>query len=316
MTKRLDPEAQALLEVMSAMGAAQPYTLPVEQAREQMRAALLTRGEPLALYDVRDTDLPTPHGALPLRLYRPAAGRLPLALFLHGGGWTLNDIDTHDRLCRRIATRSGWLLASLDYRRAPEHKHPAALEDAHTAYRWLLDNAESLEGDPTCSAVVGESSGATTAAALTLLLRDLGAPAPSFQALVYPLTDAPDRWPSYRERGTGYTLDSQFVHWFVEHSLPADGKSPDQYLFPLTAPDLSELPSALVMTAEFDPLRDEGIAYAERLAAAGVAVEHVHAEDQMHSFLLLDRAIARAGELIDQLADALAAHARRRDPRV
>jgi acetyl esterase len=312
MTGELDPEAQALLEVMRATGSAQPYTLSVEQAREQMRAALVTRGEPLALHDVRDVSLPSPHGALGLRLYRPALGTLPVALFLHGGGWVLDDIDTHDRLCRLIARRSGWLLASLDFRRAPEHPHPAPLQDAYLAYRWLLDNAEPLQGDPLRSAVVGESAGAATAAALTLLLRELGAPLPSFQILAYPPTDAPGRWPSYTERGSGYTLDRQSLSWFMEHYLGADGqrRAPDQYLFPLAAADLGGLPPALVMTAEFDPLRDEGIAYAERLAAAGVEVEHLHAADQMHGFLLLDRAIARAGELIDHLADALGAHAR------
>jgi acetyl esterase len=318
---QLDPEAQGLLDVMAAMGSPQPYTLSVEQAREQMRAALNTRGTPLALLDVRDVDVPTAQGGLRLRLYRPVQGRLPVALFIHGGGWTLNDLDTHDRLARRIAQRSGWLLASLDYRRAPEHRHPAALEDAYLAYRWLLDNVERLQADPSRCALVGESSGAGTAAALALLLRDLGAPAPSLQVLAYPLTDRPGRWPSYREHGEGYTLDRQYIDWFMKQCLSperwrslAQEEQPDPYLFPLSAPDLSALPPAFVMTAEFDPLRDEGIAYAERLAAAGTVVEHVHAADQMHGFLLLDRGIKRAGELIDRLADALAAHARSARP--
>ena len=303
MTAQLDPDAQALLDVMRATGSPQPYELSVAQAREQMRAALIVRGEPLALHDVRDASLPTPNGTRRMRLYRPLPGRLPLALFLHGGGWTLNDLDTHDRLCRRIAKRSGWLLASLEHRLAPEHRHPAALEDAHLAYRWLLDNAEHLQGDSARVALLGESSGATTAATLTLLLRDLGAPLPSFQALAYPLTDVPGRWPSHEQRGVGYTLDRALVRWFMEHYLPPGRTAQEppsgeefsqQYLLPMAASDLSGLPSTLVMTAEFDPLRDEGIAYAERLAAAGVAVEHVHADDQMHGFLLLDRAIARA----------------------
>ncbi|MGH2854699.1 MAG: alpha/beta hydrolase [Solirubrobacteraceae bacterium] len=315
MARQLDPQAQALLEVMRAVGAPALHTLPVEQAREQLRAALLTRGEPLALHRVEDLRLPASHGARPLRLYRPRPGVLPIALFLHGGGWTLNDIDTHDRLCRRVAQRSGWLLASLDYRRAPEHRHPAALEDARLAYDWLLEHAASLEGDASLTALVGESSGASTAAALTLLLRDTGAPAPAFQVLAYPPVDVPGRWPSHEERGTGYTLDRPLLRWFLEQYLPPghDPADPyrDRYLFPLAA-DLQGLPSALVMTAEFDPLRDEGVAYAERLAGAGVSVEHLHAEDQLHGFLLHDRAIDRAGELIDHLADALAA----RRPRI
>jgi acetyl esterase len=306
MTAQLDPEAAALLEVMRAMGTLKPYALPVEQAREQMRSALVTKGEPIALRGVDDISLPTPHGDLAMRLYRPAAGVLPVALFLHGGGWTLNDLDTHDRLCRRIARRSGWLVVSLNYRRAPEHKHPAALEDAHIAYRWLLDNAGRIEGDPSRLALVGESSGGATVACLTLLLRDLGVRLPVSQIIAYPVADMCDRWPSYEERGTGYTLDSEFARWSLRNYLPDDYDPSDPYLLPLAAGDLSGLPPTLLMTAEFDPLRDEGIAYARRLQVAGVAVEHVHVEDQMHGFLLLDRVVARAGELIDRLADALA----------
>ncbi len=309
MTPRLDPEAEALLEVMRAAGTPQIHTLTVEEAREQVRAALLTRGQPIPLHLVEDTSLPTPHGALAMRLYRPARGELPVALFLHGGGWTLNDLDTHDRLCRLIARRSGWLLASLDYRRAPEHRHPAALEDAHVAYRWLLDNAERLGADPTCSALVGESSGATTAACLTLLLRDLGAPMPDLQVLAYPMTDGHGRLPSRRERGTGYTLDEASLRWFMGNYMPSPDHLEDAYLFPLSASDLGGLAPAFIMTAEFDPLRDEGMAYAQRLASAGVPVEHVHVEDQMHGFLLLDRAVARAAALIDRLADALVTQA-------
>lgn len=305
MTPQLDPQAQVLLDVMRAAGTPQPYTLPIGEARENMRTALMTKGDPIALHSVQDVSVPAPHGALPLRLYRPAEGALRVALFLHGGGWILNDLDTHDRLCRRIARRSGWLLASLDYRRAPEHKHPAALEDAQLAYRWLLHNAVQIGSDPSGVALVGESSGATTVACLTLLLRDLGAPAPLLQILAYPVCGMYRHWSSHEERGTGYTLDLEFVRWSLSNYVPAGHDLEDQYLLPLAASDLAGLAPTLVMTAEFDPLRDEGVAFAQRLAAAGVAVEHIHAEDQMHGFLLLDRAVARAGALIDRLADAL-----------
>jgi len=305
VTPRLDPEAQALLEVMLAVGTPQPYTQSVSDARESMRAALMTKRDPIALHAVQDVSIPTPHGALALRLYRPSEGALPVALFLHGGGWVLNDLDTHDRLCRRIAQRSGWLLAALDYRRAPEHKHPAALQDAQLAYRWLLDNADRIGGDGSGVALVGESSGATTLACLALLLRDQGAPAPSMQILAYPVTGMYSHWPSHEERGSGYTLDLEFVRWSFSNYLPAGQPLQDPYLLPLAASDLTGLAPTLVLTAEFDPLRDEGVAFAQRLAAAGVAVEHIHAEDQMHGFLLLDRAVGRAGVLIDRLADAL-----------
>ncbi|HEY5285990.1 MAG TPA: alpha/beta hydrolase [Solirubrobacteraceae bacterium] len=309
MTAQLDPEAEGLLEVMRALGTPPPYTLAVNDAREQARAALVTRGEPIPIYGVEDISLPTPNGGLAMRLYRPAEGMLPMALFLHGGGWTLNDLDTHDRLCRLIARRSKWLVASLDYRRAPEHKHPAALEDAHIAYRWLSDNAERIEGIRSRVALVGESSGATTAACLGLLLRDLHAPMPTLQILAYPLTDRCGRWPSYQQRGVGYTLDRPSLQWFLDNYIPPGQDLEDPYLFPLAARDLSGLAPALVLTAEFDPLRDEGIAYAQRLEAAGVAVEHVHAGDQMHGFLLVDRAVGKAGALIDRLADTLVEHA-------
>jgi acetyl esterase len=307
MSSELDPEAAALLEVMRAAGAAQPYELPVEQAREQMRAALVTRGEPIPLQRVEDLSLPTAHGPLDMRLYRPGDGALPIALFLHGGGWVFNDLDTHDRLCRRLARRSGCLLAALHYRRAPEHQHPAALEDALLAYRWLLDNAERVSGDASRVALVGESSGATTAACLTLLLRDLRAPMPLFQILAYPIADMSDRWPSYEEHGSGYTLDAELIHWLLRCAVPEGHDPGDPYLFPLCAAGHGGLAPTLVVTAEFDPLRDGGIAYARKLAAAGTEVEHIHAEDQMHGFLLLDRAVTKAGALTDRLADALAA---------
>lgn len=305
---QLDPEARGLLEVMAAAGAAPIQTLTVEAARQRMKAAFATRGEPLPIYEVRDVSIPVAYGKLVLRLYRPDEGELPIALFLHGGGWTINDLDTHDELCRRIARGSGWMLASLDYRRAPEHKHPAALEDAYLAYRWLLDNAARIGGDPTVRALVGESAGATTATSLALLLRDGKAPMPTYQALAYPMVDAVGRWPSHTERGVGYMLDREQIEWFAGHYLPAGQDPSDPTLYPLRAIDLSGLPPALIMTAEFDPLRDEGIAYAQKLAEAGVQVEHVHAADQMHGFLLLGKAVSRAGELIDRLAAGLASH--------
>ena len=147
------------------------------------------------------------------------------------------------------------------------------------------------------------------AASLALLLRDIGAPMPTYQVLAYPATDIYDRWPSYQERGTGYTLERNDMLWFFQNYLLPGYDPEDRYLFPMVARDVTGLPPTLLMTAEFDPLRDEGSAYAKKLASASVPVEHLHVDDQMHGFLLLDRAIGRAGELIDVLADALASHA-------
>jgi acetyl esterase len=305
MAPTLDPDAQAVLDAMAASGEPHLSTLSVEEARKRVRAVLVSRRPPLPLPKVEDVSVPAPGGALRVRLYRPREGRLPVVLFIHGGGWTVNDVDTHDDLCRRLAKRSGWLFASVDYRKAPEHKHPAALEDALLAYRWLLDNAESIGCDASRTALVGESSGAMIAASLTVLLRDLGAPLPGHQVLAYPVTDSFDRWPSYTERGSGYILDRALLRWYFDHFLPNGSTDGQPYLVPLATEDLSGLPRALVLTAEFDPLRDEGVAYAKRLAEAGVDVDHVHAPDQMHGFLLLGRAIPGAGALVDRLADWL-----------
>ncbi|HEY2766774.1 MAG TPA: alpha/beta hydrolase [Solirubrobacteraceae bacterium] len=309
MRRQLDPDAQGLLDVMAAMGTPPIQSLSVEDARQRMRAAYIDKGEPTPLNQVRDVRIPTPERALRCRLYRPAEGELPMALFLHGGGWMLNDLDTHDRLCRRIATQSGWLIASLDYRLAPEHKYPAALVDSYVAYRWLLDNAAEIGGDAGRCAVIGESSGGSLAAGLTLLLRDLNGPMPAYQVLAYPMTDHLDSHPSYREHATGYALDRELIQWYSGHYLPERWDPKDPYLVPAAAASLAGLPPALIMTAEFDVLRDDGIAYAQKLAAAGVAVEHLHAEDQMHGFLMMDRAVRKAGELIDRLAQALRSHA-------
>ena len=232
----LDPEAHAILEVIQAMQLDPIHTLSVPAARERMRSSLIAKTAPLPLWGIEDIELPYPGRSLPLRLYRPANGRLGLALFLHGGGWTYNDLDTHDELCRQLARGSGLVLAALDYRLAPEHKYPAAVEDVIHAYRWLTDNHERLATDRAAGiTVVGESAGATMATSLSLFLRDSGAPLPAFQALVYPLTDRPGRWPSYAQRGHGYTLDRDEIDWTLGHYLPAGQPDDDPYVFPLAA---------------------------------------------------------------------------------
>lgn len=303
---QLDSDAQALLEVMRAANLPQPYELPIEQARESARSALIERGAPPPLHSVENRVLPTPHGPLAVRLYRPREGSLPSALFLHGGGWTINDLDTHDRLCRLLAERSGVLLVAVDYRRAPEHRHPAALEDAHLAYRWLRDNAARIGATAGAVGLVGESSGAATVACLSVLLRDLGADLPAFQLLAYPVADIFGRWPSCELYASGFTLDAEFARWAMANYVPVGHDLGDPYLVPLAAEDLRGLPPTFLVTAEFDPLRDEGVAYARRLTQAAVAVEHFHADDQTHGFLLLDRAIPKVDGLISALAQALA----------
>ena len=302
----LDPDAQAVLDVIAASGAPSLAAMGVQTARERVRASLISRRPPTPVASVEDRTITTPDGPLGVRIYRPAEGRLPAVVFVHGGGWTLNDLDTHDELCRKLAAQSGCVLVSVDFRRAPEHRHPAALQDAEHAYQWVRENAAELDCDPDRVALAGESSGANTAAALALQLRDTGQPMPVLQVLLYPATDSPGRWPSYDERGHGYILDQELMHWYFAQYVPDGADLDDPYLFPVRAGDLSGLPRAFVLTAEFDPLRDEGVAYVRRLREAGVSAEHIHAEDQMHGFLLLGTVVPRVEQYVRRVAAALA----------
>jgi acetyl esterase len=303
----LDPQAQALLDAAKAAGASPPYTLPVEEARRRMRAAFISADASHPVHSVDDELVPGPGGGLPVRIYRASPdAAAPAALFLHGGGWVVNDIDTHDHLCRRLAASSAVTVISLEYRRSPEHPYPAAVEDTYAAWRWLHDNGRRLSVDPRRLGVVGDSSGGTLAAVLCLLCRDRGAPAPRAQILGYPVTLTYDQTDSYVRNATGYSLNRDFMRWFLDAYLDERADVTDPYLFPGAATNLAGLPQALVWTAGFDPLCDEGSAYAAALSAAGVPVEHRHLDDQMHGFLMQDRAIDRAREAIDQTAAWLA----------
>jgi acetyl esterase len=311
----LDPQARALLEAISAAGRPPVNSLPIEEARAARRAQLVVDPPRIALTSVEDDRVPGPRGGIPVRWYRPSIDSgLSAIVYLHGGGWTVDDLDTHDHLCRRLAVRSRAVVVSVDDRQGPAHRYPAALEDAYAALQWVASIAPERGVDSTRVAVAGDSAGGNLAAAVTLLCRDRRAPAPRFQALAYPVTD---HWRggtvSYRQYAEGYTLTQEFMKWSFEQYLPdgldsadpSDLASADPYLLPLRAPHLRGLPSALILTAEFDPLRDDGRAYAQRLKAAGVTVEHSHWHDQMHGLLLQEPMVDRARAAVDQFADAL-----------
>jgi len=304
---QLDPQAQSLLEAMKASGQPPLFTLPVPDARRARRRQLVVHPPRVQIANVEDDLVPGPLGGIPLRWYRPSpeAG-LPVALYFHGGGWAVDDLDTHDHLCRRLASRSQAVVVSVAYRRGPEHPYPAAVEDAYAATQWVAAAGRERGADPARLAVAGDSAGGNLATVATLLCRDRRGPAVRFQALAYPVTDY---WQagraSYDQYAEGYTLSRDFMKWTFQQYLPDSFDRADPYLFPLRAADLSGLPAALIVTAEFDPLRDEGRAYAERLRAAGVAVEHLHLDDQMHGFLLQETAVDRARDAVDHFADAL-----------
>ncbi len=304
----LDPQAQSLIDAAVASGLPPVYQLPVDESRARMRAAFI-QGEPEPIFRRQDLEIPrADETRLRARAYYPSDdGSLGLLVYFHGGGWIVNDLDTHDRLCSILAKAANCVVLSVDARRSPEVKYPEALDDPLLATRWAASAAgqDALAADTSRVAVGGDSSGATFAAAVAKKFRDDGGPSLVTQFLMYPVTDylepATD---SYVERGVGYSLNRDFMVWAWNAYLPLQWERSDPYLFPLEG-DLGGLPPAIIATAEFDPLRDEGIKLAEKLESAGVPVTHVHAHDQMHGFAMQTRAITRAAQLVADLSGHL-----------
>ena len=277
----LGPQAQKLLDQSAALPPL--YTLSPADARKRTREAALREPPGPAVAHVREIDA----GGVPSRLYHPSPMEtLPVFVYFHGGGWVFNDLDTHDGVCRTIAHHSGCVVISVGYRLAPEHKYPAARDDAYTATVWVHDNAASLGIDPSRIAVGGDSAGGTLATTVAMMSRDRGGPKILFQVLAYPITDyhTPPP-PSYDEHANGYSLNREGMMWFWNLYLPEGTNLNDPYLCPLRATNLRHLPPALILTAEYDPLRDEGMRYALRLKDAGLEVVHRHYADQMHGFV-------------------------------
>jgi acetyl esterase len=239
----------------------------------------------------------------PARLYRPSPDRIPLVLYLHGGGWTIGSVETYDHLARRLAGRSGAAVLLLEYRLAPEHPWPASVDDAVAALRGLADRPAVL-GPVRSVAVAGDSAGGTLAALACLVLRDTSPEAlPALQVLAYPNTDLTGRQPSMREKATGYGLTADGVRFFSQQWVPDPAMWSDPRVSPLHAPDLSGLPRALVVTAEHDPLRDEGERYAERLREAGVEVTMRREPGLLHNFMRMDDVSPASAAAGDRVAD-------------
>ena len=222
-----------------------------------------------------------------LRIYRPH-GRVtaPILMFFHGGGFVLGSLDTHDALCRRLCVEADVVIVSVDYALAPEHKFPTGLDDCVAAIRWVTEHAAEFGGDPRRVALAGDSAGANLAIVSAIRLREIKGINLRAVLAAYPVTDAPDpARPSYMERGTGFGLTAEAMVWFFGHYLDRQDRATDPDVAPSRSPDLAGLPPTYIVTAEFDPLRDEGVEFARKLAAAGVAVVHVHQEDANHGFL-------------------------------
>ena len=267
----LDP--QVALLIAAEANNPEIHTLSVEDARQQVLFSVAT-GEKEPIKSVEDRLIPGPGGTIPVRIYTPEGeGPLPVLVYFHGGGWVLCNLDTHDPICRALANLVGCIVVSVDYRLAPEHKYPAAVEDCYAATCWVAENATAIGGDPTRIAVGGDSAGGNLTAVVSLIARDEHGPPIIFQLLIYPVTDyyLPGT-ASYIENQEGYLVTRTDMIWYFDHYLSSQDEAQDPHVSPLKAPDLSNLPPAMVITAEFDPLRDEGEAYAQRLQEASVPV--------------------------------------------
>ncbi len=293
----LDPEIQPIVEMMEAAPGPPAHLVPIAQARAAHdREAVIMGGPGEEVAEVRELSAPGPGGPVGVRLYRPRAdgGPLPLVAYLHGGGWAVGSLDSFDPLCRALANASGALIASIDYRLAPEHPFPAAIDDARAAVRRLAASAAELGADPARVGIAGDSAGGNIAAVTARRLRDEGDSPLRFQALVYPVCDSALNTPSYRDNGSGFGLSAESMARYWELYLDgADGRHPDAS--PLQAGDLAGLPPAFVLTVREDVLRDEGEAYARALEAAGVPVELRRYDGAVHGFFrwLAKAAIAR-----------------------
>jgi acetyl esterase len=309
----LDPSLQMLLAAQKATGI-NGLVVADDPVATRVSNNALTRTldeRDIRVAGIRPVSIPGPAGTIAARHYRPPAGGqpAPLVVFLHGGGWVFGDLDSHDSACRLICRDAGVHVLAVDYRLAPEHPAPAAVDDAYAAYRWAREHAAELGADPRRVAVAGDSAGGNLTAVVCRLARDAGDPMPSLQWLIYPVTDQRGQARSRSLLGDGFLLTKHDMDWFTDSYLRDSGLDrTDPIVSPLLADDLSGLPPALVITAGFDPLRDEGEQYAVKLQEAGVTVDHRVMTSMIHAFLnlnVLGGGVARANA---EMISALRAH--------
>jgi len=311
----LHPQARALLRLIEEKGLPPMHTLAPAQAREfyQLRRTF-TQPDPPAVSAVRDLEARGPQGPIPLRFYRPAGSAagdvLPVLVYYHGGGWVIGDLDTHDVLCRQLCNASGCAVIAVDYRMGPEQRFPAAVEDAIAAAHWVRSQAGALKLDASRMAVGGDSAGGNLAAVVALAARDAGDLPLAFQLLIYPATDQRRCAPSHTTNGQGYLLTSDTITYFHDHYIADPAQDLDWRCSPLLHSDHHGLPPAFVLTAGYDPLRDEGMEYAQKLSEAGVRSALVNFERQIHGFITMGRVIDEANVAVQlcgaQLRQALA----------
>jgi len=303
----LDPDAAAVYKAFLEANRPPYENGTAVQAREMYLAArAVSNPEPPELESATPLSIPAPHGAIPARLYTPKTlrknnGLAPCLVFYHGGGWVIGNLDSHDVVCRKLAHEGELLVISVDYRLAPEHKFPAAVDDAATAVKWIASNAQQLGIDPARLMVGGDSAGGNLAAVAALAARDGGGPKLAGQVLIYPATDFSWTQPSHSEPETSILLTHSVIRWFGNHYL-GDADIDDWRASPARAKTLAGLPPAYVLTAGADPLRDEGDEYAARLKQAGVPVTYKHFPGQFHGFFTMGKLLPQANVAATDIA--------------
>ncbi len=306
----LDPQAANVIDLVIKSGRPPYHQLTPKDARQMFRETRPASTPPAPqIGAVRELMAEGSSGPIPLRLYRPAgvgdSRRLPVLIYFHGGGWVIGDLETHDVLCRQVTAEAGVCVVAVDYRLAPEHKYPAAVDDAWAATRWIVAHAAEFGIDAERVAVGGDSAGGNLAAVVALLARDAGAPRIGLQLLIYPVTDLASESQSYADLAEGYMLTRESMRWFRAQYLAKEEDAADWRVSPLRAPSLASVAPALVITAGYDPLRDEGEAYARRMREAGVMVDAVCFGGMIHGFVPMGRLIDTAFRGVTLIAGAL-----------
>ena len=305
--RTMDPKAQIVGEFVKSIRVP-GYFPPLPELRQQLRTMVGLMDEPApALARIENIAIPGPAGEVPARVYASCVGGAPLpaVAYFHGGGWVQGDLETHHGLCARLAQRAGVIVVAIDYRLAPEHAFPAAVEDCFAAYQWCRAHARDLGGDPARVAVAGDSAGGNLSAVVSQMAARAGGRVPTCQALIYPAVDFALDTASHREFEDGHVIPRDRILWYAEQYIPVAADRDDPRASPLRAKDLEGQPPTLLVTAGFDPLRDEGHAYAERLRADGVDVRYREYAGQIHAFVSLTRAIPQGLTCTWEIADYL-----------
>ncbi|MCH2671927.1 MAG: alpha/beta hydrolase [Chloroflexota bacterium] len=300
----LDPQIVEVMEAMASLGLPPADTVSPEEARANARLRKRSPGPEVA--KVEDRTIPGPDSDIPVRIYTPeGTGPFPILLWFHGGGWVVGDLESADGSARNLCVGGQCVVVSVDYRLAPDTKFPGPAEDCWAATTWAVNNSAIINGDSTRLAVGGDSAGGNLAAAMSLMAADRGGPEIALQVLVYPVTDVNFNTISYTDNAEGYSLTKVGMQWYWEHYLESEADAKNPYAAPLQADSLVGQPPAIVITAEFDPLRDEGEAYAKRLTEAGVAATAIRYDGMIHGFFSMASVVDKSQQAVDEASAAL-----------